>query len=261
MNNELSMGYAISFPVLRVKRLPNEVFQITGVVEGTCFSLGNKFMLTAGHVAKAIEQPDMAGAVGLIEPNGRFLKGAAVIAVEVLPCDLGVLQVDFIYEESANWFYTMRWQQEPLKSFDQIRCLGYPYGMYHVEDRKALVQRAFQGHIVADLYEFTHPSIGGKPFPVYELSFPAPCGLSGSPLLTSTGKVFVTGVIIGNSRSRMLVLETEEIEQQDSTRTVVQQYESLTLGIAVQAKEVFSLKSQLLGGTFGEYLERNKLLA
>src|SRR6267143_3306252 len=57
--------------------------------------------------------------------------------------------------------------------------------------------RYFQGYLTRDL-PYDHP--GDKPTPSYELSFPAPVGLSGSPLLL-VGTLNVAGVIYGNLES------------------------------------------------------------
>ena len=70
----------------------------------------------------------------------------------------------------------------------------------------------------------------------------------------------IVGVVIGNSQSRMLILESEEVERGGGGRTLIQQYESLSLGIVVHASEVFKSESQLLNKSLGEYLESMKLL-
>jgi hypothetical protein len=256
----LTSGYSISFPVLHARQLPNDVFYTEGEVEGTCFSLGNGFMLTAGHVARAIGSGGLSGVVGLAEPSGKRFKAAPVVDIEELPCDLSVIRVAFVYQESASWFHTLRWLRRPLNPFELVRCCGYPYGLHVVEKDKSVVQRAFQGYIVAALDEFKPLIYQGKPFSAYELSFPAPRGLSGAPLLTSAGEPHVTGIVIGNSKASMLVLETEEIERNSTEKKTLQVYESLSLGIAVQATDIYPAVSKLLGGTIGDYLEKSNIL-
>jgi len=258
-------GYSISLPIFSAEPFPNEGFKIIGEIFGTCFSIGEGFMLTAGHVVREIQESAYIGVVGLLEPESRFPKGAPIVKSEILSCDLGIIEVDFIVKESAKWFSTLSWQQKPLTMLEPVKCVGYPYGLHNVEDRKSLVIRSFQGYIVAAVNRFKPLGMEGEPFSVYELSFQAPRGLSGSPLLREYGKLNVTGVVIGNSKSRMLVLESEEIEKQmgekATRKTVVEQYESLSLGVAVQAEEIFGIRSELLGDAIGGYFEKNKLLA
>jgi hypothetical protein len=115
--------------------------------------------------------------------------------------------------------------------------------------------------VVSELVDFKPVGGRGLGFRAYELSFGAPRGLSGAPVFRNTESVQISGIVIGNSQSRMSILETEEVSDDGSSRTVVQQFESLTLGIAVQAAEVFEMTSELAGGKLGEHLILQKLLA
>jgi len=256
----LTSGYSISLPVARAKHLPQDLFVVEGEVQGTCFSLGNNFMLTAGHVAEAVSGTGLSGVVGLYEPSGQTFKAALVVDAEGLPCDLGVLKVRFVVEESANWLHTLKWLRNPLKGFQMMRCLGYPYGLHVVGEEKALVQRAFQGHVVASLLKYKPLNYTGEPFSAYELSFQAPLGLSGAPLLTSEGTPCVAGMVIGNSKTGMQILSSEEIEKEGAEKKTFEVYEFLSLGIAVQARAIYSTESKLLGGTFEDYFEKNQML-
>ena len=65
-------------------------------------------------------------------------------------------------------------------------------------------------------------------------------------------------MIIGNSKSRMLVHDSEEVEESTGTKTILEQYESLTLGIAVRAADIVSLSSRILGTSVGQFLSRAK---
>ena len=262
----MNSGYSIALPVLTARPTPmgEKIFEVIGEVYGTAFSIGNGYMLTAGHVIKSITAASLIGTIGLREPNSIYQKAAQIIDSELLPHDLAIFKVDFLIKESTNWFYTLPWQKRPLDTFDPVRCLGYPYGMHTVEDRKSLVLRGFQGYVVADLFEFKPCDIQGDPFAVYELSFNAPRGLSGSPLLSlrtnNEQHIWAAGIIIGNSKSRMLILDSEEINEEDNSRTILEQYESLSFGIAVQAKDIFNIYSQMLGSTIYDYLGKNNLL-
>ena len=110
------------------------------------------------------------------------------------------------------------------------------------------------------LDEFKPVGWAGSAFPVCELSFAMPRGLSGAPLLNSQGAVFVHGVVIGNSEARMLVFRSEERLTHGAVVAVVEQYEALTLGIAVEAKAVLTQTSTLLGKTIREHLVEHHLI-
>jgi len=257
MNQNGISTYSISLPIHRAKELPGDRYFVTGEIIGTCFSIGNDFMLTANHVIDALESLDIVGVVGIANPDDDFLKGARIVEFERLACDVGVIKVTHVFPESAKWVHTLPWNQATLSAFDEVKSLGYPYGLHNIDEKKSIVQRAFQGHIVSALNEFKPISYKGRPFAVYELSFQAPRGLSGSPLIITRDTISISGMIIGNSKTSMLVLETEEIGESSSEKIVIQQYESLSLGIAIQAKEIFQQKSTLLGDAIFEFLGQN----
>jgi len=251
----MTSGYSVSFPLFSAEMNEKREFKLSGEIRGTCFSIGENYMLTAAHVASGLScATDTCTVVGLINPDTGYFKGALVDEIEMLPCHIGLIRVQFIVPQSAHWFYVLKWVESNLNPFDNVRCMGFPYGMHTVEDSKSCVQRAFQGHIVSNLLQFKPLGYEGEPFAVYELSFGAPRGLSGSPLLNTQGTLTINGVIIGNSESRMLVLQSEERQTAEEGKTVVEQYESLRLGIAVRIDQIFQLKSQMLGKTIGEYL-------
>jgi hypothetical protein len=253
-------AYSIALPVYTARRHPDERFEVIGEIVGTCFSIGNRYMMTAGHVIEKFRQrSDLMGVVGVFEPELEVQKGAEITDYEILPCDLGVLRVEFMEKIWSNWFHTLKWLQKPLNQFDKVTSLGYAYGLCEVEDRKSVLERGFEGHIVAAPKEFKPQNYQGKPFSVYELSFQSPRGLSGAPLL-SLDPVHVTGVLIGNSKTSMLVFDSAEVEKSPTSETVVERYESLSLGIAVQARKIFDIKSALLDNTLGEHFRENGML-
>ncbi len=73
--------------------------------------------------------------------------------------------------------------------------------------------------------------------------------------MNAQGKAVIHGMIIGNSESKMLVFRSEERDKNGDTVTAVEQYESLTLGIAITASEIIALPSKLLGSTIDEHLK------
>ena len=251
-----SSEYTFAFPVFLTDEFEGGRLNITGEVIGTAFFLLETIMITAGHVVQEIEaaSPRIA-VVGLVEPGSGRIKAAPVKSYELLPCDIAVLNVEFVIPESSNWFHSVKWSQAPLNPFDPVRAAGFPYGMHRVDEKLSLVQRAFQGHIVSHLYEFKPPGAKGGAFPAYEVSFPAPRGLSGVPLLKSAGTLHVFGVIIGNSESKMLVYRSEEKLEEQRETTVVEQYDTVRFGIAVTADYILGCHSELLGSSVREFLQ------
>lgn len=258
---DMTSGYSMILQVMPAKVLNDGRFLISASITGTCFSIGGPYMLTAGHVAatKSTSESD-ALAVGIQGPDG-FFKAAKVIDAELLPCDLGLLRVEFVFPESERWFHRFKWSERPLQPLETVRSAGYAYGMHIVEEQQSVVVRAFQGYIVSGLNNFKPLGMKGHPFNVYELSFMAPRGLSGAPLLNAHGTVVVHGVVIGNSESRMVVFRSQEQEAENGKTTSFEQYEALTLGIAVQAEEVLQQSSILLGMSIRKHLEKYELLS
>lgn len=256
----LTTGYSISFPVFSAVEVPGEAYKIEGEVQGTAFALGAEYMLTARHVLVAASSGGQYQVVvGLQAPDG-FFKAARVADSEQLDADIALLKVDFVVPGSEGWFNRFKWREAPIEPFELVRSVGYGYGLQVIDDRRSVIVRGFQGHVVSRLDEFKPVGWVGKPVPAYELSFAAPCGLSGAPLLNSQGNVVVHGVVIGNSESRMLVFRSEERVGESSGVSTVEQYEALTLGIAVQASVVLNQTSKLLGMSVREHLAAHGLI-
>jgi len=253
-------GYAVALPVAIARPLPNRLFLLSSEIAGTAFSIGGDFFLTAGHVVSDLpKRDDLCLAVPIHEPGANWCT-ARVVDHELLSCDLAVLRLEYTVPESASWFKTFRWSQAQVAPLSHVRSVGYAYGLQTVADRKNIIARAFQGYVVARLTRFLPVGVAGPPFGVYELSFAAPRGLSGSPLFNGEGPLMIHGVVIGNSESRMTVFRSAERVDDGAKEKIIEQYEALTLGVAVQAVEILNQECQILGGTIGEHLSRHDLL-
>lgn len=258
----LDRGFSLSMPIYLAEVLRSGAFGIHSTILGTCFSIGGSHMMSAGHVVRGLEQADgLVPIVGIQDPDNHSFKAARVMDSEILAHDIGLLTVEFMHPESTGWFHHLKWNAQPLTGFDPVRCCGYPYGQHVAGVRQSVVQRCFQGHVVADLYEFELPGSDADIFPAYELSFSAPRGLSGSPLLSNAGRVLINGVVIGNSDSQMLVYRSKEVDKDVQATTIVERYESLTLGIAVPTHAIFPMKSRILDSTIEAHLVAKGLLS
>lgn len=255
----LTSGYSMTLPVFSAFPGPGGTHLIQGEVCGSAFALGAEFMLTAHHVLREAAAGGQYVVVGLQSPEGVW-KVARVVETEALAADLALLRVEFAQPGSDTWFHRFKWREVPFEPFALVRAVGYAYGMQNVDGFRSVVVRGFQGHIVSRLVAFKPLGWPGQPFPVYELSFTSPRGLSGAPLLNSQGTVLIHGVLIGNSESRMLVFRAQERVGEGAEITTVEQYEALTLGIAVEAGMALPQQSRLLGKSLREHLAEHSLI-
>jgi len=143
---------------------------------------------------------------------------------------------------------------------EPVVTIGYPYGICRDTENPLIVARTFSGYVVAALPSFKPLGSKLSPFPIYELSFGAPRGLSGAPVLSlAHGQLCVDAIIIGNSRSKMLIL-TEEVEETAARTLRTEQYEVLSLGVASRVSGIFNERSQILGDTLGNWLVTHGLM-
>ena len=98
--------------------------------------------------------------------------------------------------------------------------------------------------------------------PSYELSFQCPRGLSGAPLLIRHGdSMLITGIVIGNQRTEMLVFSERE-SVSDVKEVITERFEALHLGIALQCRAFLDLGpfGVLNGRTIRQHLAQQDLL-
>jgi hypothetical protein len=248
--------HAIALPIHLGRESDAGLVQGEGAIHGTAFPVGGNFFLTAGHVVHELNASSAAGggvpALGIFHPRTFRQSGIRISDAEILGNDIGLLQVRFDLAEQESWIFPLYWDPFTHTLGEAVRSPGFAYGDHRVGEARYIVQRSFQGSVVADIGIYLPVGHAGNPFGVFELSFAAPRGHSGAPLLRADGRVM--GVVIGNSKSRMLVLDSEEIDESSGARTILQQYESLSLGIAVRAADVFALRSRMLGKTIGQFV-------
>jgi len=241
--------------------LESGVFRIQGEIEGTAFALTSELFVTAGHVARTLADSSGRGGVNITAPEGSRQSVAVVLDSEEIGSDMALLRVEHLAPESVRWVRHLRWAGRTLGALEPVATIGYPYGFYRDAEPIQIVSRAFSGHVVAALKSFKPMGSQLVPFPVYELSFGAPRGLSGAPLFSLVGKeLCVNGVVIGNSKSSMLIL-AQSVEETESRTVRTEHYESLSLGLASQVSAVFAHQSRILGATIGHWLTEHGLLA
>ena len=251
-------AYDVLLPVFSARPVAGRVFSPSAEVAGTCFLLGGPFYLTAGHVAAQHEADGRRSTVGLLSSHDGNWHATKVVEIELLPDDLAIIQLATNREPAPETELAFPWLDAGVAPLSDVWTVGYAYGLHTVRDRPMVLQRAFRGHIVADPAEFEIPARPRDPFAAYELSFQAPRGLSGSPLLMGLGEHIsdqsIVGVVVGNSSSQMLVFAEEDVDVGAAQTTIVQHWEKLSLGLAVQGQSILGRHSQLLGRSIREFL-------
>lgn len=232
------------FPIVggSIKKTPFENQLVIKQIYGTAFSIGDKCFLTAAHVVESAKENEWAG-IGY--PEGQSWKVSSLIDSETITeSDLGIVKADVPNPKSLKWRF------DQLSMLEDVQTVGYPYSL----DLENLIigARAFTGHIVAGpIFQ----RLTAKPR-IYELSFQCPRGLSGAPLLRKNS---IVGMIIGNRTTQMLVFSDKEILAEGGKETIVERYESLQLGMALQSASVININSRILG-TIRNHLVNNGLV-
>lgn len=250
--------YGLVLPVYRVESWRNAEARISGEILGSCFSIAPEFMLTAGHVVAAINDAASSGAIGLLEPATSRIHPIPIRDAENLDADIGLLRV--APGARTAWFGRPWWRTDGLTMLNPVQAIGYPYGLREFSGGQLVLQRGFVGHVTSHIAEYVPIGMRTSKFGAYELSFAAPRGLSGAPLFATDGSYDVHGIVIGNSESSMLVFSNVERDETTSATTVVERHESLSLGLAVDASSVLSLRSRLLGATVRDCIVTNEIL-
>lgn len=211
-------------------------------VFGTAFSVGNGFYLTAAHVVRgALEK----GNVYLGYVVDRIWAAAPVSDHELLEDS----DVAIVAAASVPSAVSLPWNMDKESMLEYVQTVGFPYALD--TDLASINIRAFRGNVVAGR---TFRNIPSHPR-IFELSFPCPRGLSGAPLFTVDKRPKIRGMICGNAATEMLIFQDRE-EIDDGKRVeIVERYESLQLGIAIQTCSLTSISSSLLGKSIGEHVQ------
>jgi hypothetical protein len=221
------------FPVCDRDKVRDGVAHVRQVI-GSSFAIGGGFFVTAAHVLKN------SNSLGF--PADKRWLSKPILRAEINEgYDIGVFEC----QVEAD---LLTWSGEQLPMTAPVLTVGFPYALN--PDLGTLAVRAFTGSIVAMPQTSRIPA---RPR-IYELQFPCPRGLSGAPLVFRNGGQFeLVGMIVGNATTEVLVLQDREVLS-DGTNHVIEKYETLQLGIALQTVEVLDLPFDLLGKTLREHL-------
>lgn len=233
-------AYQHVFPVVTGTRSADGRALMVEQVLGTAFCIGGGFWLTAAHVLRS------ANALGFVRDRDWLC--APIERQEFADAhDVAVFELRQVTATPIGWHLA------ELPMSQNVLSVGFPYALNR--DLNTVSVRAFRGPVVAPA---TTTRIPAKPR-VYELQFQCPRGLSGAPLLYEDTSLRVAGMVVGNAATEMLVLSDREVLKDGST-SIVEKYEMLQLGIAIQASEILSLRFDLLGKTVRDHLSSHKLV-
>lgn len=243
-------GHDYTFPVIGYDRRSMNANRVATPknVYGTAFSIADNCFLTAGHsIENALSENDVL-AVGFIDGE-NYLAAEALDHEVIAELDIGIIKTIADVSRAKQH----QWQQEPLASLINVGASGYPYALD--PDRKSLASRSFKGYVVSR----TRTPFSADPWG-YELSFACPRGLSGAPLTTLDNFPLIAGMVVGNRSTEMNIFTDREVISDDKVR-IVERYEALQLGIAVQSTELMTLRSRILEGDLRGHLEKHSLIA
>jgi len=184
-------AFDLNVPVLSSLRATDGSLQTPKpLVYGTAFPLAPGLFATAAHVIEAAAADGTPG-LSYVSSAADPMVHYAVKSYELVKAiDLAILEAPSLAKLPA---FPIDFDRK-LEFLANASALGFPLAMD--AEFVTCIPRAFGGHVVRrrELYQ-----LPGQP-PGYELSFPAPEGLSGAPLVsTHYGKAFCYGYIIQQS--------------------------------------------------------------
>lgn len=238
------------FPIIVVDYVNEK--PVTKNVQGTAFSIGNDFFLTAAHVIEAFSEYDEV-LLGYHNYSTGNYHSVPIEKYEIYSdLDIGIVYAKM---ERKCKPHTLRWSEQTLAGLQNVTVFGYPFAFDNSSN--TISRRMFKGYIISET-EFTRLPNNPR---CYELSIHCARGISGAALLSrNLSEVSVRGVVIGTQNVEIEIYKDIEIEESTNEKTINSKMETVMYGIAIHSKEIVAIKFDLLGMTLGEYLIKNKLI-
>ena len=212
---------------------------------GTSFHLGVQRFMSAAHVLREVERYPLRAITYFVGPEIRFAPVSEIEYAEHL--DIGVFRAEVPNAATPRWSF----RGEAL--LEGIVAGGFPYALD--TENKSITVRTFRGYIVA---AYRYIQMTGQPG-VYETSFQSPRGLSGAPLWIGGFGVplELVGIVVANRSTEMLAFSERE-RTREGLETVVERFEALQLGIAIQSAAIADIPFQTLGSTVRAYVDQQQ---
>ena len=215
---------------------------------GAALYLGETFFLTAAHVADTANPDDFY--VTEFDPGlGYGFYQRKIVEIEQKPdIDVAMLKADFPPRARVR---SLTWSADNCTLATRLYATGFPFSV----DKNWRIPkiRTFQGNIVSQM---PFDTLAGNPL-AYELDFACPRGMSGAPLVScdNVDNPEIRGLVIGNHRTDQSIFREKEIIEEDNQTTIIEHYDSLSLGIAVHIDPILRAKYDMIGEvTLADYL-------
>lgn len=228
-------GEATVVPLYRAKR-SNPPVAIA--YAGTAFFIAAELLVTCWHCVNE-QLPDDCGYLALVMQKPWYVDWLDNISQDTNGSDLATANL-----RGTPGFQFFLASDQALQGID-ISTFGYPFSGLKRDQfgstKPVLEPRLFEGYIVRT-FTFDYPSIG--PTLSYELSFPAPRGLSGAPIIEMY-KPRVLGVVYGNND----VATTEHFAEIDEAGKRTPEIQRLvSFGLAHHTSTLRNLSGTATGG-------------
>jgi hypothetical protein len=220
---------------------------------GTSFLIGDRYLLTAGHVVReALARADADCICGAATRNAeghpsihKFCQGEANHDF-----DCGIIEI----EKDVDLGY-FSWRRAQPNMLSETQVLGFPFAID--TETNTLSARGFKGHVVA-CSRMLIPGYSA-PTEVIELSFSSALGLSGAPVLSVEPRPSILGMVVGNRSTKMLIYSDSEVIKGAGQVETIEHYDAFNLGIALPSELLLGWAPKLLGCTIREQLDRGKI--
>ena len=172
---------------------------------GTAFFIAPELLVTCWHCVREPLSSD-CGYLALVMQGAGYVDWLYNISQDQNGSDLATANL-----RGKPEFQFLLASERALQGVD-FSCFGYPFSGTRLDQlgspKATLEARLFKGYVMRT-FTFDYPSFG--PTLSYELSFPAPPGLSGAPMI-EMNKRRILGVVYGNND----VATTEHLAEVDS---------------------------------------------
>jgi hypothetical protein len=154
------------------------------------------------------------------------------------PCDIAVLEA---VVEDPKWVQPFTGISGAANWGEAVTTIGWPVGVLADQDQEVL--RIFRGFIQR---AFLYTNSRGAKYSAYELNFPSPPGLSGSPLFADQAPRTLIGVITENF-STYTVEHTFEEERSNGGIVRTEARSVITYGVAVNPFHALEFLEAIIG--------------
>lgn len=218
------------------------VFDMSGPTPrciGTCSAFGSATtFVTAAHVVSGRARKQVA--VSHFGHSRYQFSPVKNIAVEER---LDAALLDVVVEE-PRWIQPFTHAMGAAWYGSEVVSIGWPVDLLAPEaDRETL--RCFRGHVQRT---FLYNPPGRGAYPAFELSFPAPPGLSGAPVFLVDEPRTLLGIVTANFSTYSLIDATEEVTESTGGVRRTEYRSVITYGVATIAWHVWhAFEAQLPG--------------